>query len=206
MFHPIDSTWAVVDSLGKARTYHSFALLLPDARLFCAGNEPSWNLGPEEDEQDYEIYYPPYLFAGSDWATRPDITACDSNIHHGLPFFVTTLAAANVDSVVVMRPGSVTHAYDHTQRRVLLEFTKVDDTTLAVTAPWTPEVAPPGDYMVFLLDNGVPSTGTFVNLKEATSTAITGQHTVWDGTVRLSKSFTVDAGDTLEIRPGTRSW
>jgi hypothetical protein len=60
--------------------------------------------------------------------------------------------------------------------------------------------------MLFVRDNSttrVPSVARFLRLSQATSTAQTGSNTVWKGTVRLDRDFTVEAGDTLEIRPGT---
>jgi hypothetical protein len=184
--------------------YHSFALLLADGRVLAAGNEPdSANVAG----WTYELYYPPYLFtAGPSYAPRPVITSVSPNIFYGLPILVHTGLgqAADIDNVVLMKPSSVTHAVDMSQRRVRLERVVIAPSTIAVTAPWQPEVAPPGDYMLFLIDGGVPSEGKFVTLKAASSTDDTGQHTFWSGTVRPRQDFTVQPGDTLEIHPGTK--
>jgi hypothetical protein len=92
-----------------------------------------------------------------------------------------------------------------TQRRVALEFAVVDTAggQIFATAPWQPEIAPPGDYMLFVLQDGVPSHAKFVKLSRATSTAQTGQNTPWGGKARLDRDFTVEADDTLRVLPGT---
>ena len=56
-----------------------------------------------------------------------------------------------------MRPGSSTHAFDMDQRLVGMNFT-AGSGTLTVTAPPNAKIAPPGYYMLFLLNGaGVPS-------------------------------------------------
>ena len=48
---------------------------------------------------------------------------------------------------------------------VSLEFTRGDG-SLSVTAPPNPNVAPPGHYMIFVLNrNGVPSVGRIVRIQ-----------------------------------------
>src|SRR4029077_13338536 len=59
---------------------------------------------------------------------------------------------------------STTHAFDMEQRVVGLPFAK-NSGTLTVTSPPSPNIAPPGYYMLFLLNNaGVPSIATFVQV------------------------------------------
>jgi hypothetical protein len=51
------------------------------------------------------------------------------------------------------------------QRHVWLKVIIEDDETLQCIAPPDPHVAPPGYYMLFLLDgNGTPSKAAFVHL------------------------------------------
>lgn len=58
----------------------------------------------------------------------------------------------------------MTHAFDENARRVPLAFTGSGD-TLKVQAPATGGVAPPGSYMLFIVnDKGVPSVATWVNV------------------------------------------
>jgi hypothetical protein len=63
-----------------------------------------------------------------------------------------------------MRPGAPTHAFDMDQRMVVMTFTKGSG-TLTVTAPPNGNIAPPGYYMVFLVNSsGVPSVAKFTRL------------------------------------------
>ena len=150
-----------------ARLYHSVALLLPDATVWLAGGNPQRGTY----EQHMEIYQPPYLFTfgngGTALATRPTISSAPANISYGNAFTVQTPDAANITSVVLVRNGAVTHAFDMDQRVVGLVFTPGSG-TLTVTAPPNGNIAPPGYYMLFLLNNaGVPSVASFVEVAQA---------------------------------------
>src|SRR5260370_38233671 len=60
--------------------------------------------------------------------------------------------------------GTVTHAFGMDQREVELSFT-AQSGSLTVTAPPNGNIAPPGYYMLFLLNSsGVPSVATFVQV------------------------------------------
>ena len=64
-----------------------------------------------------------------------------------------------------IRLGSVTHAFDADQRANTLSFTRGSG-LVKVTTPSTSRRAPPGYYLLFLLNrNGVPSPGTFVRVQ-----------------------------------------
>lgn len=52
-----------------------------------------------------------------------------------------------------MRCGSVTHAFDGDQRYVGLPFDFIGGSTLRVEAPPDGNVAPPGCYMLWLIDH-----------------------------------------------------
>ena len=112
-----------------------------------------------------EIYKPAYLFNSSGGAaTRPSISSAPSSIGWGNTFTVQTPDAANISSVVLVRNGSVTHAFNMDQRLVGMSFT-AGTGALTVTAPPNGNIAPPGWYMLFLLNSaGVPSVATFVQL------------------------------------------
>ena len=121
-----------------------------------------------------EIYQPAYLFTTNSsgqtvLATRPTITSAPSSISYGDAFQVQTPDAANISSVVIMRNGSVTHSFDMDQRQVGLSFT-TGSGTLSLTGPPNGNIAPPGYYMLFLVNNqGVPSVANFVLLNSSGS-------------------------------------
>ena len=96
------------------------ALLLPDATVWLAGGNPSRG----SYEPHMEIYKPAYLFNSSGAAaTRPTITSAPSAISWGNAFTVQTPDAANISSVVLVRNGAVTHAFNMDQRLVGMSFT-----------------------------------------------------------------------------------
>jgi hypothetical protein len=65
----------------------------------------------------------------------------------------------------LVRLGSMTHSFDQNQRFVRLAFESTSD-GLTVTAPDNGSLAPPGYYMLFLVDvNGVPSVAKIVRLQ-----------------------------------------
>ena len=144
------------------RLYHSNALLLPDATVLLVGGNPQRG----SYEQHIEIYSPAYLFnSDSTPALRPAIDAATPDtLAYGGGFQVQTSNAADIRSVVLVRPGAPTHAFDMDQRLVGLSFT-AGNGVLNVTAPPNGNIAPPGYYMLFILNSaGVPSTATFVRL------------------------------------------
>jgi hypothetical protein len=147
------------------RLYHSVAILLPDATVFVAGGNPARGTY----EPHLEIYSPAYLFApdGSP-AVRPTIASVPQGIiGYGSTFQVQTPDAASIASVVLMRPGAVTHAFDMEQRVVGTSFT-AGSGVLNVTAPPNGNIAPPGYYLLFLLNSsGVPSVASFVQIGTA---------------------------------------
>ncbi len=116
-----------------------------------------------------EIYQPPYLFTRDSnnlliAATRPTIASVPANISWGGAFTVSTPDADNISQVVLVRPGASTHAFDMDQRLVGMSFSGGSG-SLTVTGPPNSKIAPPGYYMLFLINNnGVPSVARFVLL------------------------------------------
>jgi len=158
MWSPITEAFTTLASMMTPRVYHSTALLLPDGRVLVGGGGQYQGSSP--DQLNAEIYSPPYLFKGS----RPSVTSYPTSLHYGSPFTVQTPDAANISSVALVRLGSVTHAFNQNQRYVPLSFT-TSAGSLSVQAPTNANVAPPGYYMLFIVNsNGVPAIGVFVQL------------------------------------------
>ncbi len=117
-------------------------------------------------ERRLEIYSPAYLFNTDNTpAVRPAITAVTPGaVGYGATFQVTTPDAAQIASVVLVRPGAATHAFDMEQRLVGLSYT-AGSGVLTVTAPPNGNIAPPGYYMLFVLNAaGTPSVARFVRV------------------------------------------
>ncbi|MGB8522602.1 MAG: malectin domain-containing carbohydrate-binding protein [Candidatus Acidiferrales bacterium] len=157
------------------RLYHSVSLLLPDGTVWVAGGNPVRGTYVPQ----VEIYSPPYLFnADGTAATRPVISSVSPGIvGYGTSFQVQTPNAANISSVVLMKLGSTTHAFNMDQRMVGLSFT-IGSGALSVTGPPNGNIAPPGYYMLFLLNSsGVPSIAQFVQVS-ATPTDVPPKGTI----------------------------
>jgi galactose oxidase-like protein len=150
-------TWATMASQQMARTYHETALLMPDGRILVAGGGGCCNA---PDQFNAELYSPPYLFKGA----RPVISSAPSSVSYGTQSFVGTPDGASIQSVAFMRLGAQTHQVDMSQRYLSLSFTQTSG-GLNVTWPANGNLAPPGDYMVFIVNgNGVPSVAAILNI------------------------------------------
>ncbi|HEX2611464.1 MAG TPA: galactose oxidase early set domain-containing protein, partial [Gemmatimonadales bacterium] len=103
-----------------------------------------------------------YLFKG----TRPTYNLASTAVHYGQSFTVTTSDAASIQKVTLIRHSSTTHAFDAGQRLSTLSFTKaLDGQSLTVTPPISGRIAPPGPYMLFIVNSqGVPSVAQSVLL------------------------------------------
>lgn len=145
--------WTTLASSNPAfkRLYHSAAVLLPDGRVLSTGG----NGYPTP-----EAFSPPYLFKGA----RPTLSGVPSEVGYGQRFPVQTTNPAGIRKVTLIRITSVTHAFNMNQRLNVLTFTPTA-TALDIVAPPNGNVAPPGHYLLFLVDgNGVPSIGSIVRL------------------------------------------
>ena len=91
------------------------------------------------------------------------ISSAPSQLSYGQNFTVQTPDAARIGQVSLIRFGSVTHAINMSQRFVPLAFS-IGSGSLTITAPVDANLAPPGNYMLFLVDtNGIPSVATVVH-------------------------------------------
>jgi hypothetical protein len=162
LYDPATNTFSSAGANAFPRLYHSNALLLPDATVLLMGGNPQRG----NYEARLEIYSPAYLFNGDGTpADRPLISGVPpGTVNYNTSFAVQTPDAADIASVVLVRPGTPTHAFDMEQRLVGLTFT-AGAGVLNVTAPANGNIAPPGYYMLFVLNSaGVPSVARFVRL------------------------------------------
>jgi len=158
LWSPQTQTWSTMASMHTPREYHGTALLLPDGRVLVSGMGADFGNVP--DEKSAEFYSPPYLFKGA----RPTISQAPAHMPYGSNVFVGTPDGASIASVTLMRTGAVTHFFDDNARSVPLSFTQTSG-GLTVTAPANADLAPPGYYMLFIVNNsGVPSIAPFVQV------------------------------------------
>jgi hypothetical protein len=155
---PPVNRWTTMASASVVRVYHSTAALLPDGRVFVSGSGEAHG----SQQLNYEIFSPPYLFKGA----RPSYHLVSTSMRYGKPFVVGTPNAAAIQKVTIIRLGSTTHAFDMGQRLNTLNFTvAATGTSLTLTPPPNGRIAPPGPYMLFIVDNqGVPSVAQTILL------------------------------------------
>jgi hypothetical protein len=158
LWSPQTQTWSTLSSMHTPREYHGTAVLLPDGRVLESGMGADFGNVP--NELSAEFFSPPYLFKGA----RPTITQAPAQIAYGSTFFVGTPDASNIAKAVLIRTGAVTHFFDENERYVPLTFKQASG-GLTLTAPLNAYLAPPGYYMLFLVNNaGIPAIAPFVQL------------------------------------------
>jgi hypothetical protein len=161
LWNPATGSWTTLASITIYRGYHSMALLLPDGRVLSGGGNVG---GPS-----VEIFSPPYLFKGA----RPSISSAPAEIAYGSTFSIGSAAASSITKVHLIRLSSVTHSFNADQRIARLKFSLGSGVVNAV-APASPNLAPPGYYMLFILNSaGVPSVAKIVHLS-GTAASSTG--------------------------------
>jgi hypothetical protein len=161
-FDPVSERWTTLCPMRVPRSYHATALLLPDARVLVMGKDGLFNTEPYNyPEHRVEIFNPPYLFRGP----RPTILAAPQQVPYDTAFDIETTDAAEIGSVALVRAGTATHSLNMDQRHVgLVINTRVSD-HLTVTSPPNSNLAPPGFYMLFIVNTaGVPSVAEFLHL------------------------------------------
>ena len=164
---PATGQWRTLASESVTRQYHSTALLLPDGRVLSAGG----GICGTCDQVGYlgknaQIFSPPYLFqADGTPAPRPMIDSAPATTFYGAAMNIATANPASISKVALVRLGAVTHSNNMEQRYIPLTYT-AGATSLTATAPATANIAPPGFYMLFIIDaNGVPSVARMVTLQ-----------------------------------------
>ncbi|EES16725.2 hypothetical protein SORBI_3008G052400 [Sorghum bicolor] len=176
---------------GVARLYHSSVVLLRDGRLLVGGSNPHtyYNFSNVQFPTDLglEAFSPEYLDASNDKLRLrildPSPTGAPTSVAYGatmtLQFSVPASArrrrggAAGLGdvSVTMVVPSFTTHSFAMNQRLLFLDVTKnvavrgrAGTFNASVTMPVTAVLAPPEYYMVFVVNEHIPSEGIWVQI------------------------------------------
>ena len=194
IWNPASNQWTLLAAQQHPRQYHSTAILLPDARVWSGGQGYATVVSTQTALCSYqnnaEIFSPPYLYnEDGSLADRPVIVAAPEAIQHGQAFNVDTDDASSIQSASLIRLSTATHATNFSQRFVPLVFRNGDNNRLSIDAPINPNVALPGYYMLFLVNQqGTPSVAKMIKVGDTTIGGLT---------------YTLDFGtDASPLEPG----
>ncbi len=155
-------SWSMKEGGVHARNYHSSALLLPNGKVWVAGGNTNGGAGdPDSDVEvngvtkkraikKIELYEPDYIAL----ANRIEIEAAPRFLAYSTEFEVRIdRQANNVRYACLIRCGTSTHSTNNDQRFIGLSIEGRSGNTLNLVSPPNGNVAPPGYYMLWLLDN-----------------------------------------------------
>ena len=176
LWNPATGQWRTLAAMQVTRQYHSTALLLPDGRVLSSGG----GICGTCDQVGYlgknaEIFSPPYLYqADGTLAPRPTIDAAPAATSYGASDRrsrpQTRRRSARSPSSGSARSRTPTTWSSATSRWP----SRAGATSLTATAPANANIAPPGMYMLFIVDaNGVPSVARMVSVQSDSPPAVT---------------------------------
>ena len=103
----------------------------------------------------------PYLFQGP----RPELTTVPQAPVGYNQYFPVGTTSTGITKAVLVAPITSTHSIDTSQRYLELTIANTGKNQLLLKSPQDAQAAPPGYYMLFLLDaKGVPSIAKWVQL------------------------------------------
>ena len=160
MFDPENESqgWVNLPAAAVPRVYHGTAVLLPDGSVWTAGSTPQVAVS----ELRIEVFRPSYFFSAT---ARPTISSAPTVGGYGASITIPTPNAANVARVSLVKTGCQTHHYDTDMRLIWLPITNRSTNSVTVSAPINANIAPPGYYMIHVLDGSlVPSTAQIIKI------------------------------------------
>ncbi|XP_074311490.1 aldehyde oxidase GLOX-like [Silene latifolia] len=171
---PVGLRFMVLNPGTVPRMYHSTANLLPDGRVLLAGSNPHYFYNFKSEfptELRLEAFSPEYL--SPDRANlRPEIVTWPQILKYGEEFEVevlVTLPVVGPNDVNLASAPFATHSFSQGQRLVKLNTRPAvpsggNSYKVQSVAPPSPRMAPPGYYMMFVVNQNVPSVAKWVQL------------------------------------------
>ena len=161
IFDPVAKSWTVVSGMNVPRIYHSTGILLLDGRVWLAGtsySKSNWELRSE-------FYVPSYYNA-----TRPTISSNPTVGNYGGTINIPTPNAAGIGKVSLIRLSTFTHGFNSDLRFIWLQIRSKGSSSVTVSAPVNAKIAPPGYYMIHVLNGaGVPSKAKVIKIPGTSS-------------------------------------
>ncbi|KAI3933956.1 hypothetical protein MKX01_028262 [Papaver californicum] len=174
LYQPESSKYEIMEASNIPRMYHSTAILIADGRVLVGGSNPNSNYNFTElfpTDLSVEVFSPPYLSSGS----RPQINLAKlkTELSYKQPISIGFVPKKNepIENVYVtmVAPSFNTHSFSMNQRMMVLKINQVRQLTsiyymIDCFAPETPNIAPPGYYLLFVVQNGIPSRGSWMHI------------------------------------------
>jgi len=167
---------AKMDKCLVPRDEHGINQLWPDGSVYCGGQNRNGIVRAGDDaapsgDSDLgvnvaQFFKPPYFYdANTNAAVRPVISLAPKRIDFAVDYNITVDDAADIGSVCMIRPGSMSHALSTDRRYIKLPFSSIGGNMLRVTAPVLRGTAIGGYWYLFVVKkNGVPSVAKIIVL------------------------------------------
>jgi hypothetical protein len=150
--------WVEGPNMKFERTYHSSFVLLQDGSVLGGGAPPNMPLPAVYTA--HERFFPGYFDS-----VRPVISNAPATINYAGNFNVDTPTPLDISEVILLRAGTVTHGFNTSQRGIECVIAGRGAGSLDVQTPPEPNLAPPGWYLLFILDSDrIPSEGQWIRL------------------------------------------
>lgn len=162
---PYHQRMSIMGNTTVARLYHSEAIVLLDGRVLVSGSDPTGDYtnppGNYPEEYRVEVFSPPYLTSN---LPRPkfSLTSKDWAYGESIEFTLTAGSTANI-KVSLLGAVVSTHGNSMGQRTIFPNVACAGN-TCTVLSPPDSHVAPPGWFMMFVLDGPTPSVGVYVRI------------------------------------------
>ncbi|KAG9284523.1 hypothetical protein G9A89_014127 [Geosiphon pyriformis] len=148
------------------RMYHSIGFTVPSGQVLVSGSNPNRKPlidGPYPTEYRVELFSPTYMFTGN---PRPLIVNAPGSVSYGQNFVINIITYRKKPKIKanILNSGFVSHSTHMSQRLVWLTAKLVSVGKVKLTAPPAGGVAPPGPYLLFIVEDGVPSKAVWIKV------------------------------------------